>query len=170
MIAAKILDRSTRLGPSSMRRSPSGAPSPGWTAVASAEAYEVEYRQHDSEELWRSTQAHQNAVTLRGLIPNSAYDVRVSATVAGTHGSYSSLARALTGPRRPLWSDLVVTPGTANTVEIARVQMLFFTVITALFVAMKVLTSNQIPDIPEGFLLLMGISNGVYLVGKAIPG
>ena len=28
--------------------------------------------------------------------------------------------------------------------------MLFFTVVTALFVAMKVLTSYQIPEIPEG--------------------
>ena len=62
-----------------------------------------------------------------------------------------------------------MTPGTANTIDIARVQMLFFTVVTALFVAMKVLTSYQIPEIPEGFLLLLGISNGVYLTSKFIP-
>ena len=47
--------------------------------------------------------------------------------------------------------------------------MLFFTVVTALFVAMKVLTSYQIPEIPEGFLLLLGISNSVYLTSKFIP-
>jgi hypothetical protein len=46
--------------------------------------------------------------------------------------------------------------------------MLFFTVVVALFVGLRVLTSGTIPDIPEGFLLLMGISNGVYLTSKFI--
>ena len=50
-----------------------------------------------------------------------------------------------------------------------RMQMLFFTLITAIFVGLKVLISGEIPDIPPGFLLLMGISNGVYLTAKFIP-
>lgn len=108
-------------------------------------------------------------MTIAGLIPNSNYDLRVAAQMATGQSKWSSLLSGRTGPRRPLWSDLVVTPGTANTVDIARVQMLFFTVVTALFVAMKVLTSYQIPEIPEGFLLLLGISNGVYLTSKFIP-
>jgi hypothetical protein len=45
--------------------------------------------------------------------------------------------------------------------------MLFFTLITAVFTVMKVATGYAIPEIPEGFLILMGISNGVYLGAKA---
>jgi hypothetical protein len=48
-------------------------------------------------------------------------------------------------------------------------QMLFFTLVAALFVGMKVLTSYVIPEIPQGILLLMGISNGVYMTAKFIP-
>jgi hypothetical protein len=47
--------------------------------------------------------------------------------------------------------------------------MLFFTVVAAVFVGMKVLTSYVIPEIPQGILLLMGISNGVSLTAKFIP-
>jgi hypothetical protein len=54
-------------------------------------------------------------------------------------------------------------------IDVTRVQMLFFTLITATFVAVKILVSSEIPDIPQGFLLLMGISNGVYLTAKFIP-
>jgi hypothetical protein len=39
-------------------------------------------------------------------------------------------------------------------------------VISASFVLLKVVTSYVIPDIPDGYLLLMGISNGVYVGGK----
>ena len=41
--------------------------------------------------------------------------------------------------------------------------MLFFTLISAGFVALKLFDSYVIPDIAEGFMLLMGISNGVYI-------
>jgi hypothetical protein len=72
-----------------------------------------------------------------------------------------------TAPRKPLWSDLVVNPESSE-IEPSRVQMLFFTVIVALFVALRVLTSGKIPEIPVGYLGLMGISNGVYLTAKFI--
>ena len=72
-----------------------------------------------------------------------------------------------TAPRKPLWSDLVVNSQN-NEIEPSRVQMLFFTVIVALFVALRVLTSGKIPEIPVGYLGLMGISNGVYLTAKFI--
>jgi len=51
-------------------------------------------------------------------------------------------------------------------VDVTRVQMLLFTLVTAGFATMKVLTSYEIPEIPEGYLILMGISNGVYLGSK----
>ena len=44
--------------------------------------------------------------------------------------------------------------------------MLFFTLITAGFVVLKVVTGYEIPPIPDGFMTLMGISNGVYLGSK----
>jgi hypothetical protein len=66
----------------------------------------------------------------------------------------------------PRWSDLVVVDGT---VDVTRVQMLIFTLISAAFVMLKVLVSYTIPDIPANFLLLMGISNGIYVAGRHLP-
>jgi hypothetical protein len=68
--------------------------------------------------------------------------------------------------RKPLWSDLVMDDGEAREIDVARVQMLYFTLITAGFVLMQVLQSYNIPVIPDGFLILMGISNGVYMGSK----
>jgi len=72
-------------------------------------------------------------------------------------------------PRKPLWSDLVVTPQHPGEIDVTRVQMLFFTLISAAFVAIKLINSYMIPEIPDGFMLLMGISNGVYLSAKFVP-
>jgi hypothetical protein len=47
--------------------------------------------------------------------------------------------------------------------------MLLFTVIAAGFVLLEITNESVIPDIPAGILLLMGISNGVYLTAKFIP-
>jgi hypothetical protein len=72
------------------------------------------------------------------------------------------------GPvRRPRWSDLILDENTGN-IDVSRVQMLIFTLVTAAFVAIKVISSTnyEIPDIPAGFLILMGISNGVYVGSK----
>lgn len=71
----------------------------------------------------------------------------------------------------PRWSDLIVTENNRDgtvvrEVDVARFQMLLFTLITAVFVLMNVVTSYLIPEIPTGFLTLMGISNGVYLGSK----
>ena len=71
--------------------------------------------------------------------------------------------------RQPLWADLVIKPDGANEIDVTRVQMLFFTVVTAVFVAIKIMYSYTIPDIPQGFLVLIGISNGIYLTAKFVP-
>ena len=55
-------------------------------------------------------------------------------------------------------------------IDVTRFQMLLFTLITAAFVLMNVVTTYVIPDIPTGFLTLMGISNGVYLGAKVAQG
>jgi hypothetical protein len=70
--------------------------------------------------------------------------------------------------RAPKWSDLVIVDRALQEIDVTRVQMLIFTMISASFVALKVLTSYEIPEIPEGYLALMGISNGVYLTGKHV--
>jgi hypothetical protein len=53
---------------------------------------------------------------------------------------------------------------------VTRLQMLFFTVLIALFVSIHVIDSFEIPEIPSSFLGLMGLSNGVYLLKKFVPG
>ena len=54
----------------------------------------------------------------------------------------------------------------AREIDITRVQMLYFTLVTASFVVMRVVTTYVIPEIPQGFQILMGISNAVYFGSK----
>lgn len=82
-------------------------------------------------------------------------------------------AIAAGGPhRKPMWSDLIVNEVDGRReIDVTRVQMLYFTLITAIFVVMRVLTTYVIPEIPQGFQILMGISNAVYFGSKvAQPG
>jgi hypothetical protein len=70
-------------------------------------------------------------------------------------------------PRKPRWSDLIVNEVNGKReMDITRVQMLYFTLVTASFVVMRVLTTYVIPEIPQGFQILMGISNAVYFGSK----
>jgi hypothetical protein len=70
-------------------------------------------------------------------------------------------------PRKPRWSDLVVNEVNGQReIDISRVQMLYFTLVTAAFVVMRVVTTYVIPEIPQGFQILMGISNAVYFGSK----
>ena len=63
----------------------------------------------------------------------------------------------------PQWVDLISTGGRF---DVFKFQMLLFTGLTALFVLFSVLADLRFPEVPESFLWLMGISNGVYLGGK----
>ena len=140
-----------------------------WTAPGAAPAhYTVQYRLHDSDEVWRDADKNvaRTNFTATGLRPGSYYDFRVIARNAIGDGPASTIGHATTGPHVPAWSDLVYSE---RQIDVTRVQMLFFTVISAIFVGLKVLTSGEIPDIPPGYLLLMGISNGVYLTAKFVP-
>jgi hypothetical protein len=70
-------------------------------------------------------------------------------------------------PRKPRWSDLIVNEADGlREIDISRVQMLYFTLVTASFVVMRVVTTYVIPEIPQGFQILMGISNAVYFGSK----
>jgi hypothetical protein len=69
--------------------------------------------------------------------------------------------------RIPKWSDLVVWDG-YHEIDITRVQMLVFTVLAAGFVVLKIGDDSAIPNIPDGIVLLMGLTNGVYVGGKLV--
>lgn len=69
----------------------------------------------------------------------------------------------------PEWSDLVIPDRSTREIDVTRLQMLAFTLIAAAFVVVKVVVDYEIPVIPVNFLILMGISNGVYVTGKRLP-
>jgi hypothetical protein len=74
---------------------------------------------------------------------------------------------AASSSREPRWADLISDPdGQVDGPDVTRLQMLFFTVVSAVFVLMQVLNTYVIPDIPQGYQILMGISNGIYVGGK----
>jgi hypothetical protein len=102
-------------------------------------------------------QAAENEAT---AAENNAQQMLKAAAIA------TEAAKRATRQRHPLWSDLVMEETQGRELDVTRVQMLYFTLVTAAFVLLKVITSYEIPVIPEGFLLLMGISNSVYVGSK----
>ena len=124
---------------------------------------------------WRESddRIKQNSHRVGRLLPDTTYVFQVTARNTNSASAAVQVTertkQAALIPRQPLWSDLVVTPQHPGEIDVTRVQMLFFTLISVAFVAIKLITSYMIPDIPEGFMLLMGISNGVYLSAKFVP-
>jgi hypothetical protein len=99
----------------------------------------------------------------------AAQEVADQATKAAEDARAAVKADTAGEPRHvPSWSDLVVVDA-AQGIDVTRIQMLIFTCVSAAFVALKVGVNYEIPDIPDGYVLLMGISNGVYIAGKQIP-
>ena len=95
------------------------------------------------------------------------YEFRVRGAATGHLGDWSNIATATTGSRIPRWSDLVFWAGTSE-VDVPRVQMLAFTILAAGFVALKIGDESIIPEIPNSVVILMGLSNGVYVGGKLV--
>jgi len=137
-----------------------------WDAVEGAK-YRVEYRAHDSDEPWRNfgEEIDNPSVTVSGLTANTFYDFRVFADTSVTP---SDIYRETTGPRKPRWSDIVTDTNRPAEIDVTRVQMLFFTVISAFFVAKNIYFGGVIPEIPSTYVTLMGISNGVYITAKFV--
>jgi Fibronectin type III domain len=104
-----------------------------------------------------------------GLLPATDYEFQVMAVSAGLIGPPSAVATGRTAARTPKVRDLVVWDGT-NEIDVTRLQMLLFTLVAGIFVGMKIVTLNQIPSIPDGLLMLMGLSNGVYVTSKYVSG
>jgi hypothetical protein len=66
----------------------------------------------------------------------------------------------------PQWSDLVTDTDRATEIDVTRVQMLFFTMISASFVALRILVDGFIPEVGPTYVQLMRLSNGLYLTAK----
>jgi len=142
----------------------------GWTGQAAATGYTVEYRVHDSDDPWQISATNVTATSsvVGGLRACTVYDFRVVATNAAGAGSPSDVRREISGTRRPRWSDIVTNTDRPAEIDVSRVQMLFFTVISAFFVVQSIAFTGAIPAIPASYVTLMGISNGVYLTSKFV--
>lgn len=117
-------------------------------------------------------QAHTDAQQIAALAPGGtqAAAAQLLAEQTGREAVALQLAALearlrIAGP--PLWSDLIGPVDGSGGIDMARVQMLFFTLVTAGFVLLKVLNTYVVPDIPDYYLALMGISNGVYVAARA---
>ena len=71
--------------------------------------------------------------------------------------SYSKPVPASSIARQPRWADLMIPDDVNGEIDPTRVQMLIFTIISAIFVCITVMNSYEIPEIPTNFVLLMGI-------------
>jgi hypothetical protein len=106
----------------------------------------------------------------------AAAEKTAKATIASATRARADALKNPPATQLPRWSDLIVNEsvkddGTVTReIDVARFQMLLFTLITAAFVLMSVVTTYVIPEISTGFQTLMGISNGVYLGSKIAQG
>ncbi len=106
--------------------------------------------------------------TITGLRQGTPHEFRVAAVSNGAIGQWTAPTTTSTRAHQPGYADLIIWDG-RNEVDVTRIQMLLFTVIAAAFVLLQIWRDSVIPDIPAGMLVLMGISNGVYLTAKFIP-
>ena len=139
-----------------------------WDKVGGA-TYVLERRLHDSDAGWNAivlANSPDNKTTVANLIPNTAYDFRVRTDAAPD--AWSPIETFSTGIRTPKWSDIVTDTDRPADIDVTRVQMLFFTIISALFVALNIADTGTMPEIDKTYVTLMGISNGVYITAKFV--
>jgi hypothetical protein len=146
-----------------------------WEPQNRAGAYLVQYRQ-SGQAVWVT-----GSDPVAGFAPPSyrasypkadldyatTYEFRSAGVVDGRLGPWTNISTVTTGGHIPTWSDLVASDG-GGEIDITKVQMLVFTVLAALFVTLKIGDDSAIPTIPDGMIILMGLSNGVYVGGKFV--
>ena len=91
----------------------------------------------------------------------------------------SGLLMVNTSPDKASLSDMFATEETGNAghLDLAKVQMFFFTIVLALSYAVALASMFtepsrdilELPNLSEGMITLLGISHGGYLVNKATP-
>jgi hypothetical protein len=141
----------------------------GWSASTVANpTYRVEQRRHDGDDGWTLVKSTLTAATVDvvGLSPGTDYDLRVRTDNPAGDWSPVMTVRTAVQVRTPRWSDVVTDADRPGQIDVTRVQMLFFTVISAVFVSLSIIRSGTIPDIPPTYVGLMGISNGLYVTAK----
>lgn len=114
------------------------------------------------------------ATTAAAAVPADplAAEAAAKVTIANATRARADALKNPPATQIPRWSDLIVNESvkddgtTTREIDVARYQMLLFTLITAVFVLMNVMTTYVIPEISAGFVTLMGISNGVYMGSK----
>ncbi|HSY20970.1 MAG TPA: fibronectin type III domain-containing protein, partial [Polyangiaceae bacterium] len=138
-----------------------------WTPDSKATRYRLEIRKHESDGDWQTAKMVSEARSqIGGLQPDTEYDIRVIAVDNDAIDAPATETSIRTARRIPAWSDLVTDDSNESQVDVSRVQMLVFTLISAVFVGLKILQSGTIPPIPDSYVALMGISNGLYLAAK----
>jgi hypothetical protein len=153
------------------------APHLTWAHVGDVDGYILQYRRSGAPE-WCTQSIIAKSVD--GVVNNSGYldavlspvtpyEFRTAGLRDGDLSPWSNIVAVKTAKRVPKWSDLVIWDGNAE-IDITRLQMLVFTVLAAAFVALKIGDEGAIPTIPDGIILLMGLTNGVYVGGKFVPG
>lgn len=73
---------------------------------------------------------------------------------------------ALQNTREPIKTTVLDLIRAGDQVSLTKLQMLLFTIITGIYVVSTVGSQLVFPEIPMEMLTLMGISNGVYVLGK----
>ena len=147
-----------------------------WDAATGARPsdFVVQSRPTDSDQEWTDV-ADVVAVTgmtarvcVSNLNPATRYNFRVRAQLKAA--AWSSIPPCMTAERirTPKWSDIVTDTDKPPEIDVTRVQMLFFTVISAFFVGLKIVDAGMIPEIDPTYVMLMGISNGVYVTAKFV--
>ena len=109
---------------------------------------------------------NQGVLYLLGISGGGSLLARVAAArqaqrveiVTGAGGEETARERLI-----PAWSQLIMSGGR---VDLSRLQILLFTLLTAFYVGITAMVTFQFPEVPEGLLTLMGISNGLYVLGK----
>ena len=108
-----------------------------WTATACVQ-YTIEYRKHDSDENWSIHLPPQpGRATVKDLRADTNYDFRISAQKGALNGPPSNILQIPTAARVPRWEDLVTDTDRRPDVDVSRVQMLLFTVVSAIFDALN---------------------------------
>jgi hypothetical protein len=107
----------------------------------------------------------EGTLVLLGIASGTALAARIPAP-----GQQAAVTPTRAEPAaNPEWSDLIIPDRATREIDVTRLQMLAFTLITAAFVLIKVVVDYEIPSIPANFLVLMGISNSVYIGGQRLP-
>ena len=145
-----------------------------WRSSNIPDTYIVQYQRAGSQD-WSTFSDAVAASSLDGIKATGCvvgnldcatpYQFRVAPIRSGQLGAWSPVFSLTTGTRVPHWSDLVVWDGIGE-LDITRVQMLVFTMVAAAFVAIKIADESAIPAIPDSIVVLMGLTNGIYVGGK----